>query len=69
MILFGTYNICNGRTSGLDSALREIYQANLDLGLFQYTKVLDDIHMRMFLGYRVVVVYAPGQHHGGVAVF
>ena len=30
-IIFGTYNIRNGRNGGLESALREISQANMDL--------------------------------------
>ena len=33
-IRFGTYNICNGCNSGLDSALWGMSQANMDLGIF-----------------------------------
>ena len=34
-IRFGTYNIRNGNNRGLESALRGISQANMDLGLLQ----------------------------------
>ena len=37
-IRFGTYNIRNGRNGGLESALRGMSQANMDLGIFQETK-------------------------------
>ena len=41
MIKFGTYNIRNGRNRGLESALRGMAQANIDLGVFQETKCTD----------------------------
>ena len=34
-IRFGTYNIRNGRNRGLESALRGMSQANMDLGISQ----------------------------------
>ena len=34
-IRFGTYNIRNRRNGGLESALRGMSQANMDLGIFQ----------------------------------
>ena len=34
-IRFGTYNIRNDRNGGLESALRGVSQANMDLGIFQ----------------------------------
>ena len=37
-IRFGTYNIRNGRNGVLESALRGMSQANMDLGIFQETK-------------------------------
>ena len=42
-IRFGTYNIRNVRNRGLKLALREMSQANMDLGIFQETKVTDGI--------------------------
>ena len=40
---FSTYNIRNGRNRGLESALRGMSQANMDLGIFQETKCTDGI--------------------------
>ena len=42
-IRFGTYNIRNGHNGGLGSALREMSQTNIDLVIFQETKVTDGI--------------------------
>ena len=38
-IRFGTYNIRNGRKGGLESALRGMSQANMDLGILHETKI------------------------------
>ena len=38
-IIFGTYNIRNGGKGGLESALRGMSQANMDLGILQETKI------------------------------
>ena len=43
-IRFGNYNICNGRDGGLELALRGMSQANMNLGIFQETKVTDRIY-------------------------
>ena len=43
-IRFVTYNIRNGPNRGLESALMGIYQANMDLGIFQETKVTGGIY-------------------------
>ena len=69
MIRLGTYNISNGRNGGLESALRGMSQANMDLGIFQETKVTDDIYTRGSAGYSVVATDAQSRHRGGVAVF
>ena len=68
-IRFGTYNISNGRNGGLESALREMSQANMDLGILQETKCTDEIYTRDSAGYRVVATDAPSRHRGGVALF
>ena len=68
-IRFGTYNIRNGRNRGLESALRGTYQANMDLGIFQETKLAGDVYTRRSAGYRVVATDVPSRHHSGVAVF
>ena len=68
-IIFGTYNIRNGRNGGLESALREMAQSNMDLGIFQETKFTDRIYTRKSDGYSVVATDTPSRHRGGVAVF
>ena len=68
-IKFGTYNIRNGRNGGLESALRGMAQANIDLGVFQETKCTDGIYTRESAGYRVVATDAPSRHRGGVELF
>ena len=68
-IRFGTYNIRNGRNGGLESALRGMSQANMDLGIYQEKKATDGIYTRGSAGYIVVAIDAPIRHRGGVAVF
>ena len=67
--LIGTYNIRNRRNGVLESALRVMAQANMDLGIFQETKCTDRIYTRESAGYSVVATDAPSRHRGGVAVF
>lgn len=68
-IRFVSYNIRNGRNGGLEAALRAMAQANVDLGVFQETKLTDDIYTRVSSGYRVIATNAPSEHQGGVALF
>ena len=68
-IRFGTYNIRNRCNGGLESALRGMDQANMDLGIFQETKRTEGIYTRELAGYSVVATFAPIQHRGGVDVF
>ena len=67
--LIGTYNIRNGSNGGLESALRGMAQANIDLGVFQETKCTDGIYTRESAGYRAVATDAPSRHRSGVALF
>ena len=50
VIFFGTYNIRSGRNCGIKYVLRVMSQANLDMGVFQETKVIDKIHTRTLAG-------------------
>ena len=68
-IRFGTYDIRNGRNGGLESVLRGVSQAKMDLGIFQETKVMYGIYTRGSAGYSVVATDASSRHRGGVAVF
>ena len=68
-IRFSTYYVRKGRNGGLESALGGIYQANMDLGIFQETKVTDRISTCGSAGYSVVLTDAPIRHRSGVVVF
>ena len=57
-IKFGTYNIRNRRNGGLESALRGMAQANIDLSVFQETKCTDGITCDL-AGYCVIVTDVP----------
>ena len=46
-----------------------MFQANMDLVIFQETKFTDRIYTRESAGYSVVAEDAPSQHCGGVTVF
>ena len=50
-------------------ALRGMSQANMDLGIFQETKVTYGIYTRGSVGYILVTIDVPSRHHSGVAVF
>ena len=68
-IKFGTYNIRNDRNEGLETALRGMDQANLDMGIMQETKITDSVYTRASAGYCVVATDAPSRHRGGIALF
>ena len=68
-IRFGTYNICNGRKGRLETALRGMSQANMDLGILQETKFTDVIYTRGSAGYSVIATDAPIRHRGSVILF
>ena len=67
--MFGAYNIHNSRNSGLESALRGMSQANMDLGIFQGKKLTNGVYTCGSAGYSIVAIDAPSRHRGGVAVF
>ena len=68
-IRLATYNIRNGRNGGLEAALRAMAQANVDLGVFQETKLTEGTHTRRSSDYQVRATDAPSRHQGGVALF
>ena len=53
----------------MESALRGMSQANMNLGIFQETKCTDGIYTRESAGYRIVATDAPSRHRGGVVLF
>ena len=68
-IMFSTYNIRNSRNGELDSVLRGVSQSNMDLGIFQETKVINGIYTRGLSGCIVIATDTLSRHRGGVAVF
>ena len=59
----------NGRNGGLELDLMGMSQANLDLEIFQETKLTGGFYTYRSYGYIVIAKYAPIQHRGRVAVF
>ena len=58
-IRFGTYNIRNGQNGGLESVLRGVGQENVDVGVFQDTKLTEGIYTRKSDRDKVVATPAP----------
>ena len=50
-------------------ALRGMFQANMDLGIYQETKLTGGVYTRGSAGYIVVATDTLSRHCGGVAVF
>ena len=46
-----------------------MYQDNMDLGVFQETKLRKRIYMRESIGYKVVAIEAPSSHSSGISIF
>ena len=59
LIRFGTYNIRNGWNGGLESSLRGMSQANVDVGVFQDTKLTEGICSRFLAEYKVIATPEP----------
>ena len=58
-ISFGSYNIRNSRNGGVESALQDMSQSNLSLGVFQETKIMYGVYTRGSVGYSVVAIDTP----------
>ena len=56
LIQFGSYNIRNGQNGGIESALRGVSKANLDLGVLQETNITDGIFNHRSSGYIIVAM-------------
>ena len=67
--MFCTYNICNGWNGGLELALRGISQANMDLVIFQETKLTNGVYTHGSAGYSIVAMDVPSLHRSRVTVF
>ena len=49
--------------------MQRMSQANMDMGIFQETKLTDGIYTRGLAGYSVVPTDALSRHRGGMAIF
>ena len=67
LIRFGTITSVTDVT--VEAALREVSQANTDLGIFQETKLTDGIYTRGSARYSVVATDASSRHRDGVEIF
>ena len=61
-------NIWTGRAGGLETALQELQQGNVDVGLLQEKKLTQRIHKNHGVGYNVWETEAESLHREGVAV-
>ena len=63
VICFGTDHIQNRTNRGLKSSLWGMEQANLNVGVFQYTKVTDGVYALTLARYCVFTTAALSRHH------
>ena len=56
------------RVGGLEAAIWALNQGNVDVDVFQETKLMDGIHARHGAGYTVWMTVAESSHWGGIAV-
>ena len=61
--------IRNGQNGRVKSELWVMSQANLDLGIFQETKIIDGVYTCGSAGYSVIAKDTPSRQRDGVAVF
>ena len=67
-VRFCTYNIRNGRNSGLASACRMLDKTNIGLAFLTETKITNDIYTKLSSGYSVLASKAVSYREGGVAL-
>ena len=68
-IRFRNYNIRNDRNIRLELALQGMSQENMEMGIFQETKLTGGVYTCGSAGYSIVAMETPSRHRGGVAVF
>ena len=69
LIRFGSYTTRNVFNDRMESALFRMEQSNMDMGVFQQTRIVNGIYTRNLLEYNVLVTNDLRQCHGGVSVF
>ena len=69
VVRFGTYNIRNGRSVGLDLALRGMSQTNVDLSLMQEINCTYKLYMRESTDFCFVTPDTQICYRGGMSLF
>ena len=69
LIKLCTYNARDGRNGGLESALRAMAQANVDVGVLTEAKLPPNMCTRHSSGCNVIATASPNRHQGGLATF
>ena len=68
VINISSINIRSGRAGGLEAALRDLQQGNVDVGVLQETNITKGIHTCYGAGYSVRETQAESRHMGGAEV-
>ena len=63
-----TLNIRSATVGGLEVALRELKQGNVDVGVLKETKFMEGVYARQGAGYTVCILEAEGRHWGVIPV-
>ena len=69
LILFRAYNIQNNQNEGLEYALCGMSHLNVDIWVFQETKVTVGIYTPESSGYSMVALEALSAHRGSITMF
>jgi hypothetical protein len=67
-INIATYNICNGRNSNLEAALRACEKMRIDVGVLTETRLSTDRYTRSAYGYTVFATQTTHVNQGGIAL-
>ena len=67
-LVIGTWNIQNGRSTRLKTALRALGIVGVDLCFHTETKLTKGIYTQFSLGYQVLATNAMSHHQGVVAL-
>lgn len=67
-IRIATFNIMNGRGSGLQLATRALKQMNVDVAVVTETKVTNNLYAKSYDGYNIRCSMAISHNQGGIAL-
>ena len=63
-IRIASLNIRSGRVGGMEEALRDFHQGNVNVGVLQEAKLTRRIHTRYRAGYSVWATHVESRHRG-----